>query len=281
MEDPVTGDDPIRGAIAEAEAEAESYAAAFLVTPSITWTDVHKYEPGSHTLVIAEGVAAFVLLTSCMKAKRHVGQIVLPGIAQKVTASLPFKEAAPHSADIYEVEGSDQNSATLSRGILLVACLKPVPPARAFAWVTAVLAATQPACTAIISAMPASEFRGNTDVAEKSVLLALPSTAAKASTKDCGQPMPCGGLIAGLPAAIVAHCEMRDELGVALVGVQMSPVPDQVYLKALLIEIEKLLRQLTGDISLAAIDTTPTAIRQALIRCDKAYRGSAADLLYI
>jgi hypothetical protein len=118
---------------------------------------------------------------------------------------------------------------------------------------------------------------------------------------------------------------MRDELGVALVGVQMSPVPDQVYLKALLIEIEKLLRQLTGkdrkplccdlegycpldsfrkfmftyviwvsntnakgpvlevagDISLAAIDTTPTAIRQALIRCDKAYRGSAADLLYI
>jgi hypothetical protein len=46
MEDPVTGDDPIRGAIAEAEAEAESYAAAFLVTPSITvgGNDMHQQQ---------------------------------------------------------------------------------------------------------------------------------------------------------------------------------------------------------------------------------------------
>lgn len=56
--------------------------------------------------------------------------------------------------------------------------------------------------------MQAAEFRGDGDAAEDVVLLSLPSTAAKESLADFGTKFAAGGLLAGLPAAILAHCEV-------------------------------------------------------------------------
>lgn len=281
MEDPVTGDDPIRGGIAEEEVVARSYGAAFLDPPQITWRDgAQQRQPGSQCLIVAEGLAASVLMNTCVQSKQPVGQIDLRRINPKVATALPKFELDPHSATIYEVQIPDQQSPSQSEGMLLIICPKAVVPARAVAWTRAVLEALQPFQTAIISVMPAADFRGDGDAAEDVVLLTLSSTASKEAMAGCGIPMPSGGLLAGLPAAILGHCEVRGDFAFAMVGVQMSPVPDQVYLKGLVSGVERLLKRFADGYMAAAFNPAPASIRQAVIRCDRAYRGSAASLLY-
>mmetsp|Transcript_1310 Transcript_1310/g.3910 ORF Transcript_1310/g.3910 Transcript_1310/m.3910 type:complete len:181 (+) Transcript_1310:1192-1734(+) len=166
---------------------------------------------------------------------------------------------------------------------LLVASTSLVPPERSVAWTRGLLSAVRPTQLAVVSAMPAAQFRGAGDAAEDVLLYLVSTTAARDSPAASGaelQTLPSGTLILGVAAAVIQHREVRQEAAVALVGVQMAPVPDQTYLHGLAAGVGKLLRRLAGEQVSQLWQPDKAAVRQAVIRCDRAYRGSAASLLY-
>jgi hypothetical protein len=273
-EDPLTGDWPTRGALAEEdEAAAEGVAASYAAAPEVEW----RGPSGTGE------VAALVLLLGPAPAALGAALFGAAGGALAGAARLPA--LAPLRSPLeeeYGARGARRESAAAlwwlpaARVAVAAAPVEPAPE-QADAWAAALLAALRPAAVAVAAPLPAADFRGAGDAAEEDLVFEL-RTAAAGGAAAAAPPLPPGTLAGGGAAAALARCALADRPCLALLQVEHAPAPDAARAAALAAPLLRALAALGAPVAAPPAAALHAALAAA---ADSHYRASAAASMFV
>ncbi|PNW88627.1 hypothetical protein CHLRE_01g037650v5 [Chlamydomonas reinhardtii] len=212
-------------AVLQEEEEAAAPSASGNLRPAVcVWNKSRVRE------LFPEGLACDVLViatcpTSCalvhgIPGKQLIGSVLAPGVSLAGISLGAEPLPSDRVCAIYALGSSSGSSR-----VLLVACQYEVARERAVAWSRALLGQVAAAHVLVLGAIPAEQFRGQGDASQEELLFLLRTRAAAAAAAAVGRPaaplLPTGTVVGGLPAALLSHCQVRDQSAELLVAVEM------------------------------------------------------------
>ena len=206
-------------------------------------------------LVVAASEAACALVDGCLAGGlEQVGALAAPPAPE---GGAPGAGAAP-GADLDVIYGGSgvaarprardseiyrATAAGVSGGSTVVICCRGgVAPEAAPAWARAALGAVRPKRALIVGAISGEHYRGAGDASQDFLVFSLATSAARKQQQQQRRqgeqqqgeqpppPLPSGSVVPGLPAALLAECELRGVAARLVVSVDQVPalLPDSV-----------------------------------------------------
>ncbi|KAK9794644.1 hypothetical protein WJX73_007608 [Symbiochloris irregularis] len=153
------------------------------------------------------------------------------------------------------------------------------PAKRAVAWARSLLQHIAAQRIVLLTSMPAVEFHAAGRPAQHAQFVL--ETAAAHGTIAHGLPyLPSGNLVAGLPAAILSLCQIREQPAIALVDVQEGSAPDLQSLHSLASSAQALLQK-AGWQEADLMAKEPTKLAATCRTLDKASQRESRAALFV